>query len=170
MIVGSLALQSASRELATRRSRRAKVRHKLHLDARRSGTGEEIIVHDLSPSGMLIETAARLSLFGRFQLDLPDLGNVTAVVVWSSGHFFGCQFEMTPEKSTVSAARLRSPREQAALGTHDFSRPLRDYDRWPVGVGLVVFLAASLLLWSLVLWGISSSIRWLGGLGWRGWL
>src|SRR3546814_9635109 len=41
-------------------------------------------------------------------VDLPEAGEVTAVVAWNSGRLFGCRFEREISQAALSAAQLRS--------------------------------------------------------------
>ena len=57
------------------RDRRSVVRHKLQLDITLAGTGDKVVIHNLSPTGILIETAAQLATSDEFEVDLPDRCN-----------------------------------------------------------------------------------------------
>jgi hypothetical protein len=89
-------------------NRRYSSRRSLHLNAVLTDTGTEMIIHDISATGMLIETAQHLSAGQIIVFDLPERGQTAATVTWSSGHYFGCQFELSITSATVSAALLRS--------------------------------------------------------------
>lgn len=69
----------------------------------------EVVIHDLSPTGMLLETSHDLCNGETLFVDLPERGPTAASVVWSSGHFHGCEFEQSIPTATISAALLRSP-------------------------------------------------------------
>jgi hypothetical protein len=56
-----------------------------------------------------------------FEVDLPHAGRIEAVIVWNSGEFYGCQFELPITPATLSAALLQG--ESAAPGK---SRPAGD--------------------------------------------
>ena len=73
--------------------RRGSSRLKLSLDSSLAGSGEEVVIHDLSPGGILVETSASLRKGARLEVDLPELGATQAKVVWNSGDYFGCQFD-----------------------------------------------------------------------------
>ncbi len=68
-----------------------------------------VTVHDLSLTGVLIETSTSLAIGESFELDLPEAGKVQASIVWNSGEFFGCQFEQPISGAALAAALLRSP-------------------------------------------------------------
>lgn len=68
------------------------------------------LIHDLSEAGLLLETSADLRVGEMLHVDLPEAGAVRALVVWSRGRLFGCEFMTPVPKAAVSAALLRSPR------------------------------------------------------------
>ncbi len=73
------------------------------------GQGTEVIVHNLSVSGVLIETAADLMMGQDIAIALPEAGDVVASVVWQSERLYGCRFRQPLPRATLSAARLRNP-------------------------------------------------------------
>lgn len=74
-----------------------------------SGDGVLVVVHDLSSTGLLLETAAKLKVGSRCTVELPDVGARAATVLWNSGRYFGCQFDVPISKGAVSAALLKNP-------------------------------------------------------------
>lgn len=94
-------LESGNRRYAPRRA--------LRLQSAVSDSGMEVVIHDLSPTGVLLETSQALSSGETLFVDLPDRGPTAASVVWSSGNFHGCAFEQSIPSATISAALLRSP-------------------------------------------------------------
>jgi hypothetical protein len=96
-------------------------RHRLFLDARASTGSQaaEILIHNLSSTGMLLETSIDLAANNGFDVDIPEVGTVHAGIIWNSETFYGCQFEQPLSRAAVSAALLRSPSDWAA------SAPLR---------------------------------------------
>jgi hypothetical protein len=158
-------MQAAARlEPLDTKTRRATGRRKLHLGSALSGSGDSVIIHDLSQGGMLIETAAKLARFDQLEVDLPETGVARARVVWNSGKFYGCEFHHGISKTSLSAALLRSPPVKAgpdmmeAFGrAHESAGEDDDEvvdDRLPFGVRLRVILALTLGLWALILWGL----------------
>jgi hypothetical protein len=97
----ALPLGSENRRYASRRA--------LRLGATLADSGVEVLIHDLSPTGLLIETAHPLGQGETLFVDLPERGPTAASVAWSSGRFHGCAFELSIPAATVSAALLRSP-------------------------------------------------------------
>ncbi|MGN6287636.1 MAG: helix-turn-helix domain-containing protein [Sphingopyxis terrae] len=73
------------------------------------GQGTEVIVHNLSVSGVLIETAADLMMGQDIAIALPEAGDVVASVVWQSERLYGCRFRQPLPRAALSAARLRNP-------------------------------------------------------------
>ena len=148
------------------RNRRAASRRTLHLDISLGATGETVTIHDLSTTGVLVETAAEFAEFDELAVELPEVGTTRARVVWSSGRFFGCQFHDVLPTSAVSAAILRGSFElrpptpalhttaQSNLDEEDEASGYSDDDRLPFAVRLRVILGTSIGLWALILWGL----------------
>jgi hypothetical protein len=92
-------------------------RRKLSLVARGATAGQEfatVVIHDLSETGVLIETEAKLSAGERLEIDIVETGTASATVMWNSGQYYGCQFDGRLTKAAVSAAMLRNaPRPPA---------------------------------------------------------
>ena len=74
-----------------------------------TGTGgEPVTVHDLSLTGALLETSVPMLVGAIFEIELPHAGGVEATVIWNSGEFYGCQFELPISPAALSAALLQS--------------------------------------------------------------
>lgn len=152
-LVGRLAqLDSPSRRLAARR--------KLHLGTTLAPSGENVVVHNISQTGLLIETDAELATSQQFEVELPDVGATVATVIWNSDNLFGCQFRTPIPTSAMSAALLRSPfgptttpddnwRDEGSGSEEEF-----EDDRYRFGVRLRVILGLSAALWGLILWSV----------------
>lgn len=93
--------------------RRVALRRTLKLPVSEAGSRQGI-VHDLSLTGLLLETGDNLQVGERIQFDLPERGATAAIVVWNSGKYFGCEFDNRITQGAVSAAVLRSPAIEAA--------------------------------------------------------
>ncbi len=92
---------------ATRGSTRRTVY--LQLDGKKAAGSEvKILLHNISATGLLVESKTPLAVGDRLQINLPHSGMSSAAVVWSSGHMYGCQFETPVSSATLSAAQLRS--------------------------------------------------------------
>jgi hypothetical protein len=66
------------------------------------------MIHELSLTGLLVETLAELTCGEELDVCLPQTGRTRAKVIWSSGQYFGCQFKHPISSAVLSAAMLRS--------------------------------------------------------------
>jgi transcriptional regulator with XRE-family HTH domain len=69
------------------------------------------VVHDLSATGLLLETSIELAVDERLEVELPEATNARARVIWKSGNLFGCQFTSPLPRAALSAAQLLSSPE-----------------------------------------------------------
>ena len=147
-------------ESPAKTDRRSQNRRKIHLESA-LGSGSDVLIHDISPTGALLETEAKLEPFEMLHFHLPEAGETEAVVVWSSRHFFGCEFTRPISKGAVSAAMLRSPAASAAaplakpddlleLGVEDDAAA----GELSFGTKLRIILAINFALWALILWAV----------------
>ena len=140
------------------RNRRAAPRRRLSLGSVLAASGDEAVIHDISASGMLVETNADLATFEQLHLDLPEAGKVVATVMWNSGKYYGCEFHKPIPQSAISAALLKSPFDQngTSLGPDEVEEPEQEHagDRLPLRVSLGVISLASLALWGVILWSV----------------
>ncbi len=91
--------------------KRSNARRTLKLQvqgAHETGKGIEVLIHNISATGLLIESEAELVVDDRIDIDLPHAGQVPARLIWASGRLFGCQFDTPVSAATLSAAQLRS--------------------------------------------------------------
>jgi DNA-binding XRE family transcriptional regulator len=91
--------------------KRHEPRRKLSLLAsglRHDGTGLEVQIHNISGTGLLLESDVKLAAGDRIEIELPHAGDITAAVIWASGRLFGCQFEGPVSPATLSAVELKS--------------------------------------------------------------
>lgn len=96
------------------KGRRGTDRRELKLLARgapSSGDATDVVVRNLSSTGLLIETAAELRVDDKLEVDLPETPRSAARVVWAGKDLFGCAFDRPLPRSALSAARLRSEPE-----------------------------------------------------------
>lgn len=85
-------------------------RRKLRLEAQgalASGAADRVLVHNISATGLLVESALALAPGETLTIDLPEAGETQASVVWTSGSFYGCQFKQPISAGALSAAQLR---------------------------------------------------------------
>lgn len=93
-------------DLSPRSDRRRSIRRALKLGAEASE--QQVTVHDLSLTGALLETSVPMLVGQSFEVELPNAGKVDATIVWNSGEYYGCQFDLPIPPSALSAAMLRS--------------------------------------------------------------
>jgi hypothetical protein len=92
--------------------RRSSSRRKLKLEvegASASASQTQVVIHDLSEDGLLVESPVSLEQGEAIDVVLPEAGTAQAQVAWSSGRFFGCKFSNPISTAAVSAALLQSP-------------------------------------------------------------
>lgn len=86
-------------------------RRTLNLEAQgslESGGATKVLVHNISATGLLMESTVALSGEEWITIELPQAGSCRARIVWSSSDLYGCQFETAIPKAVLSAAQLRS--------------------------------------------------------------
>lgn len=86
-------------------------RRTLQLEARGAiagGAAAEVLVHNISATGLLLETATVLGEGEAIEVDLPHSGLTRAEVIWASGRLYGCAFAAPLSQAALSAAQLRS--------------------------------------------------------------
>jgi len=115
----TMALAAHWEDIAQSAVRPRDPRRKLLLEARGSkASGEEanVLVHNISATGLLLESRAALAAGAMLEIELPLAGACRAQVVWSSGALYGCRFDAPVSSAVLSAAQLRSVTEgQAGL-------------------------------------------------------
>lgn len=147
-------------------NRRYTSRRALRLKSAVSDSGIELVIHDLSPTGLLIETSQELCSGETLFVDLPERGPTAASVVWSSGKFHGCAFEQSIPSAAVSAALLRSPANVPSETGLDISR-LRELaadieaadpidDRYSLRTRGVVFGGLLMISWGAIGWALAA--------------
>lgn len=72
------------------------------------GAGTAVQVHNISATGLLLESELALAPGETIAVDLPQTGMRPATVIWHSGALFGCQFDAPLSSAILSAAELRS--------------------------------------------------------------
>ncbi len=66
-----------------------------------------VTIHNISTSGILLETNTALAVGETIDVDLPHTGKTRANVIWASGFFHGCAFDVPITQAALSAAQLR---------------------------------------------------------------
>jgi hypothetical protein len=108
-------------------NRRSAARRTLRLQAvgaTASQADAQVLIHDLSLTGLLLETSAGLSAGERIDVEIPDAGLTEAKVVWNSGRFFGCEFRRAIPPAALSSAILRSPPQSSEENTDQVANAL----------------------------------------------
>jgi hypothetical protein len=138
---------------------RGSARVKLRLSTSLPERGEPATIHDLSATGVLIESATQLAPFDELLVELPHAGSIAATVIWASGRFMGCQFHETISKAALSAALLRNDYKQGhpelITVDHDHEDETEvewEDERFSLTIRLRVILGSSIVLWALILW------------------
>ena len=157
-----LADDSAEKRDAVRRTLQLKVAAKSASDL------PSVVIHNLSTTGLQIETTEKLKIGDRFDVELPHSGATEVGVVWATDNFFGCEFVKPISPGTVSAALLSSPAktpasaETAPEAADDdiFDLELYDYvdHKYPLRTRLLIIVGSAASLWGLIgltAWGLT---------------
>lgn len=105
-------LQNASSTTEKRRAARRALRLQV-AGERIDGSATRVLIHNISQTGLLIESDHPLESGEEIAFELPHGGAARATVVWDGGRFFGCRFEKEISAATLSAVELRSDSEPA---------------------------------------------------------
>lgn len=101
-----MAMLAYFEDLSPKTDRRRAARRALKLGL---GENQQIVtVRDLSLTGALLETSIPMLVGQAFEVELPEGGKVRATIVWNSGEYYGCQFDLPISPSVLSAAQLKS--------------------------------------------------------------
>ena len=98
-------------DLPSAPGRPRETRRQLQLEAEGalpSGDAARVLIHNVSASGLLIETTVTLHEGERIEIALPGAGPAPAAVIWSSGALYGCRFKTPLSPGVLSALQLRS--------------------------------------------------------------
>jgi hypothetical protein len=101
-------------ELEPRNDRRRSVRRALKLGV--GGSEQAVTVHDLSLTGALLETSVPMLVGQTFEVELPHAGKMDATIIWNSGEYYGCQFDLPISPSVLSAALLKAAPQRPTNG------------------------------------------------------
>lgn len=99
------------------RDRRGATRRTLRLAVEgrfAEGDAGAVTVRDISATGLLIETEVALTEGDSFAVDLPEVGEQSAQVVWANAPMFGCRLSAPLGAAALSAAQLRGDAFAAA--------------------------------------------------------
>lgn len=140
-------------EQTDRSDRRYSDRRVLKLQvpgATASGPGVAVLIHDLSLSGLLLETSAELTVGSDLQIDLPEVGLRPATVVWNSGQYFGCAFATPLPRAALSAALLKNPIAPQPANGSDLAEAAEQSGKYPLQVRLWIMLGLALGSWAII--------------------
>lgn len=142
-------------------NRRYSQRRTLQLQASVAGD-EDVIIHDISHTGLLLETSTLLTERQALNVELPEVGIVEAKVVWRSSRFIGCRFTHPIPQAAISAALLRNPITRAEPQIDDRAwealgsavDQTEESASLSFGAKLRVILGMSVLLWAAIFWAL----------------
>lgn len=118
-------IEKAARLGGTHRSSRRALRLQLQ-GAKATGVEVEVLVHNISATGLLLESDVELALGDRIEVGLPHAGATWAKVIWNSTRIYGCQFDTPISSATLSAAQLRGVVGPDTGAVSDERPPLRE--------------------------------------------
>lgn len=75
-----------------------------------SAVWAEVLIHDLSETGLMFETSANLAIGEIVAVELPLINQTEARVIWQKENSFGCEFLTPIPPTTITAALLQAPR------------------------------------------------------------
>lgn len=120
-----------------------------------------VFIHDLSVTGMLLDSACEFAIGERLQLEIAHGFQARATVEWKSGRFFGCSFDQKLSSAAISAARLKSSAEPSiGEGAGRLSKRSRLTSarlrtalqpKLPRPRRLLVMVTSALLIWAILL-------------------
>lgn len=93
------------------REGRSDERRALRLSASVSSSDvwTQVLIHDMSETGLMFETAASLAIGEIVAVELPLITQTEARVVWQKENSFGCEFLTPISPTAVTAALLQAP-------------------------------------------------------------
>lgn len=127
-------------------NRRYAPRRSLRLGCAVNGNDLEAIVHDLSLTGLLLETHGELATGDTLMVEISEHSLTPARVIWNSGLFFGCKFDEPLSPAAVSAALLRAPSKDIP----DVHEIVADDSKFSRRARMLVIFALALLSWAIV--------------------
>ena len=73
-----------------------------------SGQTARVLIHNVSATGLLLESEVELAEAEQIEIALPHVGATPAHVVWVGENFYGCQFDTPVPASALGALELYS--------------------------------------------------------------
>lgn len=71
------------------------------------GQSANVTIHNISASGLLIESELGLERLDEMVIDMPEVGKVTARIMWRSERLYGCAFIEPLNNAALAAAQLQ---------------------------------------------------------------
>lgn len=105
-----MAIRAHIDQPAPGQAQRNGIRHALRLETSGTlpgGIDANVTVHNISISGLLLETGVDLATGETLTLDLPEAGAVEARIVWRSQQLYGCAFGEPLTPAAIAAAQLQ---------------------------------------------------------------
>jgi hypothetical protein len=131
--------------LPAEQDRRSGDRYALRLEAIGSPSPDDrVLIHNLSPGGMLIETTVKLPIGGKLELSFDESAS-DAIIVWNTGSYYGCSFERPISRASLSAALLRSEALSPSNAVDEQQSSIRR------SIRLWVVVVLSLAAWALAI-------------------
>lgn len=106
-----MAITAYLEEHKQQKGRRRSTRRNLRLETQGISAAHgatEVLVHNISASGLLLESRLALVPNEEISIILPHAGTTAARVVWASGQLYGCEFDVALSAGALSAVELRS--------------------------------------------------------------
>lgn len=93
--------------------------------------GQELKVyaHNLSSTGILIDSESPLEIGQKIQMHLPEAGPTEAAVIWGSDSLYGCRLTHPLSRAALSAAKLRNLLPKDGLDESDDTQEADDQAR-----------------------------------------
>jgi transcriptional regulator with XRE-family HTH domain len=104
-----MAIKALIDQPATGSGQRAGMRRALRLEASGmlpGGQDANVTIHNISVTGLLLETGVDLASGEALSLALPEAGIVEAAIIWRSGQLYGCAFSAPLSRAALAAAQL----------------------------------------------------------------
>jgi len=141
---------------------RSRARRQISLETIASnprGKRVSVLIHNLSQTGVLVETRASLAKGDIIEIELPEGGARAATIVWCGGRFFGCEFDRDLSSAIISGAVLRAQPAVRTVTAEEASSPsvqAREADHLLLPrTRLFIIALLSIVSWGLLLTAIS---------------
>lgn len=93
----------------SRTSRRVRVRVDATVRPGDEAEGGVAMIHDISTSGVLLESDFAIDHGARVTVDLPNAPETMAEVAWTNGNLYGCRFTVPVSEEVVRTVKAESP-------------------------------------------------------------